>query len=594
MYPTSTVSLDRLSKALQKHYESLAWMRMSNRELVERYAGTAYGKGGSKKKRQDCIELIWQTAEAYQLSLTANNPRFLCTSEANNGMAFARYYGRTMNRFTKEIRLRKSLEEVTRDSFFTMGLMLIHLKDSPSSAYEDDPWMNPGEPYAARVSPDNWVFDTCATDWRLKAFSAHRYRLEFEKLSDPYKFDQKAAKKAKPNSKYEADAELLQSMSRETGDIDELRPMIDLCDVYLAEDKVICTYAIKRDFEIVGERLAERDWDGPEEGNLRMLNLGPVPDNIIPTSPASKLRHLHDMGNSVFRKINRQSERQKTVTMYRGEASDDAKRVVDCKDGQTIRVDDPDGIRQMTWGGADPGNVALLAQLISLFDRMGGNVQAKLGLGAQSPTAAQDQMQMEQISRHEQAMQNRVAEFVTEVASDLGELLFDDPLKSIPGQLDLGIDGYQPVDDSWPPPTPPPISFKDMTLEVERGSMAFRPAEQRLGFLLELWDRFTANPEALASSGVQPDVREMLSLCAELKNEPRILDLFKFDQAIRQAEEEAAGQKSGGTSTRRYVRQNVAGGPSAQARDNMALQTLAAGSGRPALNQNQQSPVMIQ
>lgn len=593
MNPRVGTHRELLRKAVKHHWEQLAWLRKSNKRLVELAAGSEYGKTPMVKRPKDLLGLMRQTADAYSLAMSANAPRFLGSTDVPEQFGFAQHFSRALNALVIEIRIEQTFEDLIRDAFYSMGIGKTYLASSGQVQVQTDVWMDPGSPFFQRISPDNFVFDTSATDFRAKAFSADRYTIPFSELGDADRFDQRVVKRLSARSKSaDNETDLARSIAQGTEtDADEYEPMIDLAEIYLARERLICVHAVDRDFSITSDPLAVLDWDGPEEGPHDMLSFGPVSDNIAPASPAAALRGLHELTNSLFRAQNRQATRQKDVTIFPSGGEKDAKNIQQAKDGDITRVDNPEQIKVLKFGGADASTLGFLLQTMNMFDRMAGNLSAMAGLGPQSGTAAQDQMIHEQVSRREAWMMNKVMRFMSKIGSNLGNLLFNDSAKVIPGQVDLGLDGYKPVDATWYPGLRQG-SFKDYQLKVEPYSSSFKSPSQRLGQINQVVGQFLQNPQLLAEQGVQFDLQELISLSAELLNEPRLLRVFKFNQEIRRMEEQQGSPGPSNTS-RTYVRKNVAAGGSPQAQNSVMSQMLMSGGGA-AVSPQQANSVMLQ
>ena len=583
-----SVNTTRLSKSLKHHFEQLAWARQGHARLVKDYAGTHYGRA-TDPKRRDLVNLMLQTAEAYTMAVAANCPRFIGETDDPEKFGFAQHFGRSVTNLCLAISFVDTLEMLVRDGFFGPAVAKTYLASAGDVQFERDIRMDPGSPYVERLSMDNLVWDTCAGDWRVTSFVGDRYRLCMYDLKDANRFDQSVAKHVKPNSKYEDNGLLAGNIANMDEDDDEIEPQVDLADVYLRKDKLVQTFAVTRDFSIKGSKpLAEFEWDGPEEGPYDLLNLGPVPDNIVPTSPAANLRNLHRLVNSLFRKQANQADRQKDVGVYEGDAAQDAKRIKSAEDGEWHQVNRRDAIGIIKQGGADPATLAFLLQMIGVSDRMAGNLQAAAGLGPQSGTAAQDAMINAKVSAREQAIANKVMRFVSKLGSNLGNLLFSDPAKVVPGHVDIGLPGYPKLRSDWEPGKREG-SYQDYRIVCVPESGAFKTSQQRLAAIEQTIAPFLQNPALLQQAGVQLDLQEYLALKADLLNEPRLRRIFKFDYTMR--DQEMNQGPGGGETTRNYVRKNVAAGPSQEANRNLLTQSLLGG-GSAAINSQQAGAMM--
>lgn len=123
------------------------------------------------------------------------------------------------------------------------------------------------------------------------------------------------------------------------------------------------------------------------------------------------------MANRVFRKLGRQSDRQKTVTLVQAGQEDDGRRLVESSDGDVIRTDRPEGTREARFGGVDQPTLAFLVQLKDLFVYMGGNLDALGGLGKLSETVGQEQLIAKSASARIADMQETATKAVKQVVN---------------------------------------------------------------------------------------------------------------------------------------------------------------------------------
>ena len=409
------------------------------------------------------------------------------------------------------------------------------------------------------------------------------YRIPFQALKDG-RFDRKVVKKLKPTSKQNQNDERRAaaiSSSNET-DRDEYQPMIDLIDVWIPGEGLVVTWALTQTGESLDihntNPLSVQEWEGAETGPYRHLGLGDVPDNILPTSPASNLKHLSDLTNSLIRKQDAQSRRQKDITLFDGNAEQDAPRVKSAKDGGYVLVNNPQGIQTLKMGGVDKGNLAFSMSTMDLFDRMSGNLKMMAGLGPQSATASQDKMIAQQVGKREGAMREKMNRFATNIGQDLAHLLFQDKVKVIQNTQEVA--GYA-VDATWTPERRDG-EFSDFDFSVEPYSMAYQSPLQRSQVLREQLQELMPIMQLLQGQGIEFDARRYLEIQSELLDIPRLLEVFRFTGSVQAPGNEDSKQSP--RTLRENVRTNLRGGntPEAQRQDMMAQ--LLSGSDEPQEN----------
>jgi hypothetical protein len=266
-------------------------------------------------------------------------------------------------------------------------------------------------------------------------------------------------------------------------------------------------------------------WSGEETGPYHLLNLGPVPDNVMPTSPAQNLRYLFELVNSSYRKLDSQARRQKFVHIIEAGAEDDARRVRESKDGGQVTVAQKDAQGEMRLGGIDQQLLIFANNIIDLHDRMGGNVTARMGLGAQSPTATQDQMIHAQTGRHEQFMQEKMVDFTRGVGKHLAWLLFGDPVRNVRNRDKVEGTSFE-FENNWTPDERQG-QFNDYDFDVDPYSLAYQSPSDKANVLTQFIGQMTPMLPLLQQMGWQIDLPKFLTLQAELRNIPQLLEIFK-------------------------------------------------------------------
>lgn len=535
MDPFNRVERGHLFEAIKYHRLELEPFRKTRVELVRDLSGAFFGepKDGVGRARQGTvINLILQMTETIMLALAANRPRFLCTARVKGRGAFAKHQQVAINNLTLEIHLDKTLQACALDGIFGLAVAKVFLADAPVVEIENDVWMDPGSPFAARISPDDFVYDTSAEDFRKARFAADRYRIPFDDIRDVngrFLWTPEHEEVIRPTSRRNLSntEELARDIGKGTKvDPGEFEPMIDVVDVFLPRDNLVCTWACEGDMRLIDtDPLAFYEWDGVEDGPYHVLNLGPVPDQVQPSPPAQNLKFLNDLANSMYRHLNRQAKSQKTINIVEDGSGEDAIKLQKASDQDYVGIHNKDGIGLYRTGGVDQQTWQFANGVIDLADRMGGNISAKMGLGPQSETASQDRMIMGQVSRHEAFLQERMVDFTAGIGRHLSYLLFTDPVKEMPGKLRVEGTNYE-YTSNWTPDYREG-DWNDYDIALEPFSMAYKSPTDRANMLTEFVAGIMPLMPALEQQGWQFDVTKYLEQQAELRDMPRLLEIFK-------------------------------------------------------------------
>jgi len=587
MNPNSEVDRGRLFKSMQWSYNQLEPFRKLVRALVQEYAGSAYGQPNVTRPRYEIlVNLMNQTVDAYTMSLVANRPRVSITARRQAMRHFAQRFEVALNNLVCEIQLEQTLRQAVLDAFFCLGIVKMHLRESPQVRLESDLVVVPTMPFASNVSIDNWVHDMAAPKVSLLQYASDWYRIPFVDLQQDV-FDQAAIKKLdlKPTTKQsfpDADERLDRIAAGQQTDVDELEPMIDVCDVWIPRDRMIYTFPIdpRRPFSSETRAIAALRWDNPQYGPYPMLSFNDVPENVVPSSPAAHLAGMARIINNLARKQSRKARAQKDIITYTPAGAPDAEKVMKAADQQSIPVADMSELNVLKFGGVDQALQAYMLGMLQLYDRMAGNLTAMMGLGNQAPTLGQEEMIQGAVSKKEAAMQYRVNEFAVTVIRHLGHMLWHDQSITIPGSITPpGLEDYEPIDATWTPDNRQG-GFFDYDLKIDLLSMPYQsPAKKLQTMLMLVQNVFVPGTAAIAQQGGKINYQKIAETAAELLDMPELEEIISFGIVPEQPANGESGMPP--TTSREYVRRSVPSGGSPQARS-MAEQQSWLGQGQEA------------
>ena len=578
MNPNSQLERERLLKAIENSTRVLRPFRDVRKRLVKDFTGSLYGNTDEIGTHDIIMNLMYQTAETYTMSLSANRPRVLVTSDHVDLAPFAHTFQLGINNLIKEIRLESILRKAVMDAFFSIGVVKVYTADSGLVQLEgEDEWVDPGKPFAENISLDDFGYDTTAAEYRKSSFTFNKYRISRKKVLEDPSYNSEVAETLQIVTQYpgwNSDTgevpvrELLKSETQEVG----IEPMIDLMDIWLPKDNLVITMPVGHNTEPL--RVVE--WEGPENGPFHILSLTcEVPDNIMPVSPAMNLKPLHDLINGLLRKQRRQAQRQKDIPFYQAGHHDDARRIENASDGEWTRVDNPDAVNVMKMGGVDPQNQAFSMSMKETYDRMAGNLQMMAGLGPQSDTLGQDKLIHGAVSKREANMQYRVVDFTARICSDLGKLLWQDEMLEIPQTFD----SYgATIRADWSPEAREG-DFIDYNFEIEPYSMMYKSPSERVQGITNFVTQIALPMEGMMQQyGGTIDIQEIVEMYADLMDMPRLKQIVKF-QEQKQDRPGPTPQQPGQAShtVRESVRRSVPTGGTENARSNVMQQVLQGG-----------------
>jgi hypothetical protein len=561
--------LPQLCRDIQTSRLVLRRFREERRDAVREYAGNHWSEEGAR--HQIPINLLSLYVGLVGKKLVAKAPRVMLSTFDRKNKPTVAAMEKWANKEIVATRLQNTLQRVVIDALFSIGICKVALATPSDSASKA--WSLPaGAPFAARVSLDDFVFDTHARDFSEVSFIGHRYRapLEIVKASKHYsKYRKEIEASTDPLFNQEGD-ERLSTMGRGYyGDEDEFEPMTDLWEIYLPRHRLVVTLwedmltgPTEKGLE---GALRVQQWLGRDTGPYHILTYGPVPDQAMGKGPVMDLIDLHMAINNCFRKLIREAQAFKEVGLVTGGATEDGERIIKANDGDMVRVDNPANCTTMKWGGVNNELFMFAVQLIEKFSWLAGNLDMIGGLSPQSKTLGQDKMLEANASASITDMQDHTINFAGEVIKSLCWYWQHDPHKimrithSLPGMPELSIERQVG------PQHRQAQRFEDLEIAVDPYSMQNATPQSRMAALQQVVQQVVIPmAQMLQSQGVVFDVNAYLQKMAKYNDMPDLSEIVTVQEPPQQ-EEGGGGTGAEGPgkmpqeTTRNYVRENMPG-----------------------------------
>jgi len=582
---TDANSRGRLREELDKCYEKLAGMRATRRRLIKQYVGDKYQAEG-QKTRTIIVNLLYQVAMTYQLSLAGSCPKFKIVAQQPMMGQVARKWEVNLNSLARRLKLEQVIQEIVLNAIFKWGIAKIGRGDSIAVDLDNDIFTDPTYPFVASISPDRWVHDTEATSTRSLRFAGDHYWVEWDKLEASDRVDQKVLKRLRPGPKPTTNAlgeEMVSSLSGGLDANDRDRDGIEVQDLWYPDEQRMFTF----DYEMQEGPLFAAPQSGHPQGPYRYLGFGPVPDNSVPVSITENLEELHHLANSCMRKLARQAKGSKHFNAYEPGGEQDAKAMNQALEGQSVAVTDVDRVKPVTVPGPDPAIQVFRDGVINDFDRAAGNLSALAGLGAQAPTLGQEELIHQQATGVEAQYLYRTQVFIGEIGEELATLMWNDPI-GYPGQDSLADNGFPDVTfDSTFIPAIRQGRISDYQIAVEPYSHVFIPPQSKADGILQTISQVIlplAQTPWAQEQGMGLDIQETVNLIADLKNQPELRTLITFMGAPQETGAPSSDIRQSPTTTRTNVRKNVSTGGTPQAQQQSKMQALMKSAGNAGQN----------
>lgn len=569
-------SRGRVRKAIKTSLEAMEPFRRVRKELIRDYVGSMYSEDGARNKT--LVNLMNQTARIYTVALASNNPQVMVTTPLVENWPFADCFEINLNKLISDMNLDTTFRAIVLDAFFCIGCGVVMMRDTDTRFHgmlesEEDVWLDPGEPWLNRVSFDDLILDMPSKELSKMRYCGHRYRADFEKVMAEPGYDKDVKARLKATSKQSIDnPDFAHDIAVGSAvDDDELKPMIWLQSIWIAENNSVATMAVDQDLP----PLLEKKWIGSQAGPYKFLSLGNTPDNLIPTAPAINLKGMHDLQNRLHRRMEQDSDAHRLVNVYPPGGADDAETIRKAKRNSWHRMNDPKSINQVEVGGVDQRDQALSLFIQDEYDRFAGNLTAMGGLGAQAATLGQEEMIHGQVSRMEADMRMAVVDFAGDCILDLGRLMWEDLELELHSSVFENKSGIA-VPTDWTPDYREG-KFEDYDFRVEPYSMIFKTPEQKMQELFQVLQQLAPLWPMFEASGAVLDAEAIVDEISRLKNRPEFKRFITFAQpdGVLGGDENTVRQSP--VTSRETIRRNIPTGGTASARSAILQQALSGG-----------------
>lgn len=386
-----SISPQKIQQAVFRGYQRLANFRRARVAFIQEYVGPYYDKTNGECGTS-ALNLIFNAIRVLLPNLVTNFPKHSVMTQYLQARQYAKLLGLAVTQNDVKIRIVDKYRCAIVDGIFTLGILKTGLAQSGSvyALNENDQVMQ-GEVFTEKVDFDNFVVDPESKEHMFEdaRFKGDRIVVPRKMLLDSGLYNNELIERL-PRCGGTDKSRKADSLSMANIQMDEnydLEDEVAITELWVPAANAIVTMPGDEDVSF-DDFLRVDDWYGVKEGPYSLLSFAPpVPGNPLPVPIVGVWYDLHVLANQMAKKVVEQATRQKDIVTYKRGSADDAEELKNAGDGDSIAVDDPDGVKVQTFGGQQNSNEAHLQSLMGWFSLMASNPEQLGGQQVNAPSA---------------------------------------------------------------------------------------------------------------------------------------------------------------------------------------------------------------
>lgn len=496
----------RMDKAIEWSLQQMSYPRRERFDAFQQFCGSHYAEGGAE--RIVPVNFLALAVLIFVRRLAAKAPTAMLTSSDHDIRPLAKDFQEALNLIPGEINLVHTLRQwVTEAIFSPWGVVKCGL--------------NNGKSFADLVTLDDYFIDMSATRMDTIDFEGNDYWEDYSKVMEDKRFVNKEGLSRDERTALGPNGERrVQAISTE-GTMQTYKDKKWLRDIWIQDEGLLVTVAV-RDKRVI----REVDLDELRHSPYHKLSYNAIPGQLMPLPAVALWRDLHDLGNSLFRKLANGADSQKTCLgfMQDDEGTNNFKNA---RDGQGIKYNGADP-KILKAGGIDPQTMLFFLQTRDLMSYFAGNLDSLGGLGAQAETAAQDKLISGAANAQLDDMTDQTIEATEGIFKSLAYYEWTDPVKKrILEKKVPGVDWTIPVE--FGPAQRRNAKFDAFYIKLDVHSMQKDSPAIKLGKLRAMIQEFVLPLEpAITAMGGVIDVKAILRRAGEYANFPEADEFVVF------------------------------------------------------------------
>lgn len=505
---TTQVSPRQIMEQVQRGYKRMDLFRRARILFLRNYTGQYYDRQRGDIGNEP-LNLVFNAIRVLVPNLVMNFAKHNIETPYIQAKQYSELLGMALDQNDKALHIPDKYRRCIVDAIFTLGIMKTGLAGSDSVyVLDQDFQIDAGTVYTECVDFDNFVVDPYSTEHMFEdaRFVGDRMCIPRRTLLESGLYNSDLVMRM-PRAGEDADkkASALSMKNINPRENYDLEDEVEIVELWVPSANAVITVPASDDVTF-DDFLRVDDYYGVKEGPYTLLALTPpVPGNPLPVPMVGIWNDLHVKANEMATKTIEQAVTQKDILGYKGSAADDAEEIRQARNGDAVKMDDPQAIAMYSFGGQKSSNEQMLVQLQGWFNQMAGN-PAQMGGQSQDSNSATGTMILQQnasVSLND--MKDMVYKTAAAEARRRAWYFHTDPLMQVPltkrqvqpAQFAPGPNGQIVI-------VPPTIDQVQIVLTPDARSGEF------FDFT------FTIEPESMGRVDSQTRLQQMLDFCTKI------------------------------------------------------------------------------
>ena len=512
--------VQKLRVSLRVCEEKLRAFRNERRAAISQYVGAHYGGVAMPTLPMNVLAGVVLSMVP---NLVGGSTKALCRGRTREANRMAPLLALDLDDWSDEIGWDERLRLTVLDAMFGPAMMWTGV--APGEQYDvEDVLLDAGTVVAERVSLDDYRLDPQARSRTAALYEGHVTELPLAYVMDSAVYRNKDHLFPSRANTGEKRVSGLSGESEMPGPVETVRPI----ELYLprgfdGRDRALLVTLPPDGMGDLPLRI--EDWQGPEEGPYDDLTFHDVPDNALGLAPVALYVDLHLEINRFVRKMLRQADREKVLTVVEDVAAADGITIRSAEDGQIILVKNKDRVGTIQTGGLAQGKAEVLSALLAFFSRQAGNSDLIGGIRPAAPTLGQEELLSANADIRVEDMRQRVRRFKAAVYRKVAEWRYADPMHAPTLTRRLPETDLE-VNVPWTPELRAESSFDQLKVDVQAFSRLQENPDHLAARIIN-WVNTVALPlsQLAAAQGATLDAEEIMRLTARLQGIEEVDDL---------------------------------------------------------------------